>query len=78
MKKSLGEEDKNDARQLQCVRKYDLILKQFNELMEMVDAQTRPSKRRKISSRKKGEGSSTNVDQELMQTITNYLNELND
>ncbi|KAL5729987.1 hypothetical protein ACHQM5_002868 [Ranunculus cassubicifolius] len=75
MKKSLGEEDKNDARQLQCVRKYDLILKQ---LMEMVDAQTRPSKRRKISSRKKGEGSSTNVDQELMQTITNYLNELND
>ncbi|KAL3531936.1 hypothetical protein ACH5RR_005457 [Cinchona calisaya] len=43
------EECVNDTRQYRCLRKYNIIVNQFDELMDMVDAVKQSRKRQRVS-----------------------------
>ncbi|XP_022143962.1 uncharacterized protein LOC111013747 [Momordica charantia] len=83
----------DDERRLyECARKYQIIVKQFDQLIEMMDNKTkatRLSKRRRKSSSLRASDSSTiaaqptpscqqnyNDDDAFVQTITRFLHEL--
>ncbi|XP_038719435.1 uncharacterized protein LOC120012199 isoform X2 [Tripterygium wilfordii] len=45
-----NEEEAEVRRLYQCARKYERIVKQFDELIEILDNRTRPPKRRRVLS----------------------------
>ncbi|KAI3849732.1 hypothetical protein MKW98_026646 [Papaver atlanticum] len=90
--------EEDDKRQYQCLRKYEAIVKQvcgssvfrFDELIDMMNARTRPPKRRRVSSSSRGSVSASaasttaaptsvqpGMDDLFVQTITRFLDELN-
>ncbi|WCJ34534.1 hypothetical protein M5689_015839 [Euphorbia peplus] len=81
----MSNEAADDERRLyQCAKKYEQIVKQFDELIEMMNKRARPPKRRKLSSRGGGSsnvtapGSPIQADNNevFVQTITKFLDTL--
>ncbi|XP_038719434.1 uncharacterized protein LOC120012199 isoform X1 [Tripterygium wilfordii] len=81
-----NEEEAEVRRLYQCARKYERIVKQFDELIEILDNRTRPPKRRRVlsSSCSRGSGSSCapvsssqpDNNEVFVQTISRLLREL--
>ncbi|EOY07836.1 Uncharacterized protein TCM_022160 [Theobroma cacao] len=77
----MSTEEEEENRLYQCLRKYQKIVKQFDELVEMMDVRARPPKRRRNT-----RGSSGSIDppsanqpdngEAFVQTITRFLHEL--
>ncbi|GAY67830.1 hypothetical protein KPL70_017419 [Citrus sinensis] len=84
----MSNEQDDERRLYQCVRKYKIIVKQFDELIEMMSARTKPPKRRRVASRCGGSSSnaatttapasSSQPDQNevFVQTISRFLQDL--
>ncbi|XVF55466.1 hypothetical protein PTKIN_Ptkin06aG0038400 [Pterospermum kingtungense] len=79
----MSTEEDEEKRLCQCFKKYQTIVKQIDELVEIVDVRTRPPKR----TRKNTKGSNSSNDpasanqpadngEVLVQTITRFLHEL--
>ncbi|KAH9735184.1 CASP-like protein 5A1 [Citrus sinensis] len=85
---NMSNEQDDERRLYQCVRKYKIIVKQFDELIEMMSARTKPPKRRRVASRCGGSSSnaatttapasSSQPDQNevFVQTISRFLQDL--
>ncbi|KAL6336258.1 hypothetical protein AAG906_014427 [Vitis piasezkii] len=76
----MAKEDGDETRLYQCVRKYELMVKQFDELIEMMNTKTtKLPKRRKVSSSTAVPAASAtqpDSNEALAQTITRFLHEL--
>ncbi|KAJ0028191.1 hypothetical protein Pint_35630 [Pistacia integerrima] len=77
-------EQEDERRFYQCVRKYAKILKQFDQLVEMMNARTKPPKRRRVASSSAGRSNATTPvsssqpdnNEVFVQTISRFLKEL--
>ncbi|KAK8477632.1 hypothetical protein V6N13_059902 [Hibiscus sabdariffa] len=78
----MSREEEEERRLDQCLRKYQTMVKQFDELADMMDARTRAPKRRRNtrgSSSSNEPGASANQPDNgevLVQTITRFLHDL--
>ncbi|KAK8632350.1 hypothetical protein V6N13_072744 [Hibiscus sabdariffa] len=76
---SREEEEKEERRLNQCLRKYETMIKQFDELVEMMDVRSRPPKRpRSIRGNNSSNdpAASANHGEVFVQTITGFLHQL--
>ncbi|XVE76185.1 hypothetical protein DITRI_Ditri12bG0152700 [Diplodiscus trichospermus] len=76
------EDEEEEKRLYQCLRKYQTIVKQFDQLVEMMDARSRPPKRRRSTrgSNSTNEPASANQPgnngEVFVETITRFLHEV--
>ncbi|KAJ0088059.1 hypothetical protein Patl1_32100 [Pistacia atlantica] len=78
---STTNEQEDERRFYQCVRKYAKILKQFDQLVEMMNARTKPQKRRRVASGRSNattpvSSSQPDNNEVFVQTISRFLKEL--
>ncbi|CAL9002320.1 unnamed protein product [Prunus brigantina] len=72
-----NKEVEEERRLYQCARKYEKIVKQFDELIEMMNTRSRLPKRRKNSTTAAPAPASQHEDNEVLaQTITRFLQDL--
>ncbi|KAL4339787.1 hypothetical protein GQ457_08G019400 [Hibiscus cannabinus] len=73
---SREEEEKEERRLNQCLRKYETMIKQFDELVEMMDVRSRPPKRARSTRGNNSSNEPANQGEVFVQTITGFLHEL--
>ncbi|KAJ4704894.1 hypothetical protein OWV82_021738 [Melia azedarach] len=80
----MSNEEEDERRLYRCVKKYKKIVKQFDELIEMISSRTKPPKRRRVNSSSGGSSNATtpasssqpNNNEVFVQTISRFLHEL--
>ncbi|KAK8512365.1 hypothetical protein V6N13_096986 [Hibiscus sabdariffa] len=73
---SREEEEKEERRLNQCLRKYETMIKQFDELVEMMEVRSRPPKRPRSTRGNNSSNEPANHGEVFVQTITGFLHEL--
>ncbi|XWS66885.1 hypothetical protein CRYUN_Cryun05aG0239200 [Craigia yunnanensis] len=78
---STAAEEEEEKRLYQSLRKYETIIKQFDELVEIMDVRTRPPRRRRTTRGSNSSNEPVSANQPdngevFVQTITSFLQEL--